>query len=624
MAEFLTQTGWWVPLYGILGSLMSIPWAIGVIRRTGHRPAAYLNIIMTGVALIHSTIAFVHLSGRPHFTMMWEWLKLPAIDISFALEFSGVSVGAMVLISGLSLLAQIFALGYMEKDWALARFYALMSFFQAAMTGLVISNSLLLSYGLLEMLTLSTYLLVGFWYAQPLVVTAARDSFLTKRVGDILLLMAVVAVGSYAGSWNFPDLYDWAENPGLDAKTLNFLGLGLISASIGKCAQIPLNLWLDEAMEGPNPASILRNSVVVSAGAYILFELQPLIVLSPLACQALVAIGSTTAIICSLIAIAQIDIKRALSHTTSAYLGLVFIAIGFQWTGFALLLLLAHGLAKALMFMSTGSVILTTNNQDLTQYGGLGKKMPLTMLSYLIGAASSIGLIPLGCFWAFREGIASFWGDRPVAIGLILAVNVLSGISTMRIFRLVFLGTSHPKARRAPEVGWQMAVPMVTLGILNLLFPAILARLDLIPDMEYINPTAVGMLAASGLVGCAIGCFMPLARAWVRPMQPQLRFLQDFLAYDLYLDRGYQKTIVAAVSNLSRLNVKLDRYIVDGFVNGVGFATIFSGESLRYISTGKSQGYVLTILVGLVALGAVIIWPVLQVLNIDLGFLTRG
>jgi NAD(P)H-quinone oxidoreductase subunit 5 len=187
----------------------------------------------------------------------------------------------------------------------------------------------------------------------------------------------------------------------------------LISASIGKCAQIPLNLWLDEAMEGPNPASILRNSVVVSAGAYILFELQPLIVLSPLACQALVAIGSTTAIICSLIAIAQIDIKRALSHTTSAYLGLVFIAIGFQWTGFALLLLLAHGLAKALMFMSTGSVILTTNNQDLTQYGGLGKKMPLTMLSYLIGAASSIGLIPLGCFWAFREGIASFCRKRP-------------------------------------------------------------------------------------------------------------------------------------------------------------------------------------------------------------------
>lgn len=169
------------------------------------------------------------------------------------------------------------------------------------MSGLAVSDSLLLSYCLLELLTLSTYLLVGFWYAQPLVVTAARDAFLTKRVGDILLLMGVVALSSLAGSLNFPDLYDWAETAQLSPTVSALLGLSLIAGPIGKCAQFPLHLWLDEAMEGPNPASILRNSVVVGCGAYVLIKLQPILILSPVASTALVALGSLTAIGASLV-----------------------------------------------------------------------------------------------------------------------------------------------------------------------------------------------------------------------------------------------------------------------------------------------------------------------------------
>lgn len=276
----------------------------------------------------------------------------------------------MELVTVLSLLAQVFALGYMEKDWALARFFALMGFFEGTMSGLAISNSLLLTYALLEMLTLSTYLLVGFWYAQPLVVTAARDAFLTKRVGDILLLMGVVALATMSGSLNFPEIYKWAETAHLSPTTATLLGLALIAGPTGKCAQFPLHLWLDEAMEGPNPASILRNSVVVACGAYVLIKLQPILNLSPLVLTTLVVIGSVTAIGASMVAIAQIDIKRALSHSTSAYLGLVFIAVGMEWTGFALLLLFAHAIAKALLFMSVGSIISTTTNQDLTEVGG--------------------------------------------------------------------------------------------------------------------------------------------------------------------------------------------------------------------------------------------------------------
>jgi NAD(P)H-quinone oxidoreductase subunit 5 len=143
-----------------------------------------------------------------------------------------------------------------------------MGFFEAAMSGLVLSGSLFVSYSLLEMLTLSTYLLVGFWYAQPLVVTAARDAFLTKRIGDVMLLMGVIALSSLAGSLNFNDLYEWVKTVDLAPLATTLLGLALIAGPVGKCAQFPLHLWLDEAMEGPNPASILRNSAVVTCGAF--------------------------------------------------------------------------------------------------------------------------------------------------------------------------------------------------------------------------------------------------------------------------------------------------------------------------------------------------------------------
>ena len=307
--EFLTQTSWLVPFYGLVGAVLTLPWATGVIRRTGPRPAAYFNLLMTVLACIHGWLLLGSALSQPPQELVIHWLQVADLDLSLALEISPISAGAMEVVTSLSLLAQLYALGYMEKDWALARFFALMGFFEAAMSGIVISNSLFLTYALLEMLTLSTYLIVGFWYAQPLVVTAARDAFLTKRVGDVLLLMGVVALATMAGSLNFPDLSRWAETANLSATTATLLGLGLIAGPLGKCAQFPLHLWLDEAMEGPNPASLLRNSLVVSCGAYVLIKLVPVLSLSPVGLSTLIVIGTVTAIGESFVAIAQIDIK---------------------------------------------------------------------------------------------------------------------------------------------------------------------------------------------------------------------------------------------------------------------------------------------------------------------------
>ncbi|BAZ26105.1 NdhF3 family NAD(P)H dehydrogenase [Kalymmatonema gypsitolerans NIES-4073] len=608
MNQLLFSTSWWIPLYGLIGALLTLPWAIGLIRRTGPRPAAYFNWLTTVFAFVHSLFIFIDIWDREPENFLITWFKAADFDLSFALEVSPISVGATVLITGLSLLAQTYALGYMEKDWALARFFALMGFFEAALSGLAISDSLFLSYALLEMLTLSTYLLVGFWYAQPLVVTAARDAFLTKRVGDLLLLMAVVTLSTMAGSLNFSDLYEWAQTANLSPTVSTLLGLALIAGPAGKCAQFPLHLWLDEAMEGPNPASVLRNSLVVAGGAYVLYKLQPILALSPVALNALIIMGTVTAVGASLVSIAQIDMKRALSHSTSAYMGLVFLAVGMQQGGVALMLLLTHAIAKALLFMSSGSVIFTTNTQDLTEMGGLWSRMPATTTAFVVGAAGMVTLLPLGSFWAmlgWADGLALI---SPWVVAVLVLVNGLTALNLTRLFRLIFWGEPQPKTRRSPEVGWQMALPMVSLTVITLLLPLMLQQWYLLPDWQSINWVVVALLVSSTVLGVGIGSSIYLHKAWSRSRVLVWRFFQDLLGYDFYIDRVYRVTVVSAVALLSKISAWSDRFLVDGLINLVGFAAIFSGQTLKYSVSGRSQGYLLTILVGISLLGFFISW----------------
>ncbi|NWF58183.1 MAG: NAD(P)H-quinone oxidoreductase subunit F [Fischerella sp.] len=608
MNQFLFSTTWWIPFYSLFGAVLTLPWAMGIIRRTGPRPAAYFNLLATFLAFFHSLFVFKDIwNGEPQ-NFVITWFSAADLNISFALEISPVSVGATVLIAGLSLLAQIYALGYMEKDWALARFFALMGFFEAALSGLAVSDSLFLSYALLEMLTLSTYLLVGFWYAQPLVVTAARDAFLTKRVGDLLLLMGVVTLSTKAGSLNFSDLYEWAQTAELSPLTSSLLGLALIAGPAGKCAQFPLHLWLDEAMEGPNPASVMRNSMVVAGGAFILFKLQPILALSPFALRTLIIIGTVTAVGASLVSIAQTDIKRALSHSTSAYMGLVFLAVGLQQGGVALILLFTHAIAKALLFMSTGSVIYTTSSQDLTEMGGLWSRMPATTTAFVVGSAGMVTLLPLGSFWAmlsWADGLALI---TPWVLWVLVIVNGITALNLTRVFRLVFWGEPQQKTRRAPEVPWPMALPMVALTVMTLLVPMMLQQWYLLPSWESINWFVVAMLVSSTMLGVGIGSTIYLHKAWSRSRVLTWRLVQDLLGYDFYIDRIYKFTVVSAVALLSKISAWSDRYLVDGLVNLVGFATMFGGQSLRYSVSGQSQGYLLTIVVGISILGFFIGW----------------
>ena len=569
------QYVWLIPLYGFSGMLLSLPWAAGWFKRQGPRPAAYLNLIMTLIGVIHGSLVLQQILqiGAQH--LQFGWFGVGDMNLQIGFELSLTNLAALEFVT-------------------------------------VLSSNLFFSYFLLEMLTLSTYLLVGFWYAQPLVVTAARDAFLTKRVGDVLLLMGMVALSAWAGSLEFNDLYEWSATAtasgALSPLAGSLIGLGLIAGPMGKCAQFPMHLWLDEAMEGPNPASILRNSAVVTCGALVLLKVMPLLRFSPLAVNVLLVVGTISAIGGALVAIAQVDLKRAFSYGTSSYLGLVFIAIALQQPAVALLLLFAHGLAKALIFMGVGSVICTTNCQDLTELGGLGARMPATTSAFLVAGAGLTGLFPLGCFWCFGLLVQALLPSHPFLAAVVLATNLLTAFNLVRVYRQVFLDTPHPKTRRAPEVGWLMALPMVSLSVMVLLLPLVFQRLNPVPGLAAINTSSVVLVVASGALGVVAGSLVRLDRFWSRSVLKPLRAVQDLLAYDFYTDKLYRATIVRLVAGFADLTNRFDQEVVTGLANRLGGLSMQGAEGLKLAVSGQMQTYVLTAVLGIVLLLASLVW----------------
>ncbi len=608
MNQLLLDNIWLVPCYALIGGLATIPWSPIFIRRTGPRPAGYINLLMTCLAFAHSLLALQATWNTPPQQISFNWLSTAGLNISLDIEISEVNIAAMVLVTGLNVLAQVYAIGYMEMDWGWARFYCLLGLFEAGMCSLVLCNSLFFSYLILEILTLGTYLLVGFWFSQPLVITGARDAFLTKRIGDLLLLMGVVALLPLAGTWNYTELAQWAQTAQLDPKVATVVGLLLVAGPMGKCAQFPLHLWLDEAMEGPIPSTILRNTVVVSTGAWVLIKLQPVLSLSPIVSSAMVAIGTITALGASLIAIAQIDIKRCLSYSVSAYMGLVFIAVGTQNSVAALLLVLTHALASALLVMSTGTIVWNSITQDVTQLGGLWSRRPISAIAYIVGTLGLIAFPPLGSFWALLELTSNLWAEKSWVFAVVVTVNALTAFSLSREFASIFGGKPKQMSQRSPEVSWQMVMPMMILLGFTLHLPLILQSLSLLPSWASLNKDVALLLIWSSIFGCTLGGIIYLSDFIPKPVRLPIKVLQDLLANDFYTPKLYRISIVGSVDLLSKLADTIDRLVVDSIVDMLGLASIGSGEGLKYSTSGQTQFYALTVLLGISLLGITVTW----------------
>lgn len=620
MTVSLIETAWLVPLYPLVGALASLLWSPGLIARTGPRPSGYINLLMVAIAFGHSFLALLGLHGNsaagaaalyapPSFS--WTWLNTAGLRIGFDGLVTEPALIAMTVITGLHVLVQIYSIAYLEMDWGWPRFFGGLSFFEAGLCGLMLTDSVFFSYVLLELLTVGTYLIVGTWYNQSLVVKGARDAFLTKRIGDLILLAGVIALLPVTGTWNFHGLQAWAADLTNNGQPLppgfQFILLALIAGPMGKCAQIPLHLWLDEAMESPLPSTVLRNSVVVLGGAWVLLRLEPLIELSPLVQGVLVVVGGTTALVAALIALGQIDVKRALSFLVSSWLGLLFVAVGLGGITVADHLLLVYPLPMALLLMAVGTVVISNVTQDLTQLGGLWSRRPLMGMAFLAGAAGLMGLPPFGGFAALRELLALVAASPlPVVLGgLVLITNALISASLMRVFGLIWGGVPTPFTARSAEVLWLMVLPTLVLMGLVLHIPQLLVQIGVyqLTPLPGWGPWGVPLLLST-LVGAGSSAFFYLRPHPLAELPAGLGGLQHWLAEDMHTEAFYHRTVVALVVGLARLSSWSDAQLVDGFSSGTGGAALAGARRLSFTTSGRSQAYALTLVLGVLLMAA--------------------
>jgi len=591
-----------------------------LISRTGPRPSGYVNLLMVSIAFGHSLMALLSLSSNsaagqaaiyapPSF--QWTWLQTAGLSIGFDGLVTEPGLIAMTVITGLHVLVQIYSIGYLEMDWGWPRFFGALSFFEAGLCGLVLTDSVFFSYVLLELLTVGTYVIVGTWYNQSLVVKGARDAFLTKRIGDLILLAGVIALLPITGTWNFHGLQGWAADLTNNGQPLpagfQLILLALIAGPMGKCAQIPLHLWLDEAMESPLPSTVLRNSVVVIGGAWVLLRLEPLIALSPLVQGVLVVVGGTTALVASLIALGQIDVKRALSFLVSSWLGLLFVAVGLGGIGVADHLLLVYPLPMALLLMSIGTIVISNVTQDLTQLGGLWSRRPLMAIAFLAGAAGLMGLPPFGGFAALRELLElTAHSQLPLVLGaLVLITNALLSAALMRVFGLIWGGRPTPFTARSAEVLWLMVLPTMLLLGLVLHIPQLLVHLGVYKLSPVPGWGPMGWpLVLSTLVGAGSSAWFYLRPHPLAELPSGLGGLQHWLAEDMHTEAFYHRTVVALVVCLARLSAWSDRQLVDGFSSGTGGVAMEGARRLSFTTSGRSQTYALSLVLGVLLMAA--------------------
>src|SRR5882762_471626 len=566
--------------------------------------AAALAIIGQIAALALSILAFLPTLQAPGYRSVdnFTWFTFGEQTLRIGWMIDPLAAAMLLMITLVSLCIFIFSIGYMADDKNFNRFFAYLSFFSAAMLGVVIANSLLLLFICWELVGLTSYLLIGFWIHKPSAAAAAKKAFITTRIGDLGFFLGVLWLYGGSGTLLF---YDGGkgclETAGLVAlgASATFIALLIFCGAIGKSGQFPLHVWLPDAMEGPTPVSaLIHAATLVAAGVFLVARVYPLFSLGAVngvtpSLTVVVWIGVVTALISALIALAQADIKRILAYSTVSQLGLMMVSLGVGGVAAGMMHLLAHGFFKALLFLGAGSVIHGCHGeQDIRKMGGLRRVMPVTFLTYAVGmmALSGVPLFFSGA-WTKEEILhaTAHWPASRLPYYFLLAGVVLTSLYMSRQIIYVFFGDRRAASQRAHESPRVMTMPLIVLAICAILFSIVLTPAwpwlhDYLTDepahfefARLIQPTLFLSLVLVG-AGIAMGIwFYSKAGAQngdrpaeVDPLEYAQPALFRFLANKMWIDELYARTIIAFAWASARLSDWMDRYFWDGLVRGFG------------------------------------------------------
>lgn len=622
---------WLIPLLPLLAA------GLGAVAPQRHRVfAATLAIGSLGLALVLSGLAFaaaLQHSGHGeagHLYYNFRWLQSGASWLELGWVLDPLSAVMLVMVSLVGLLIFIYSLGYLAHDANFTRFFCFLSLFAAAMLGLVIANSLLLLFVCWELVGLTSYLLIGFWYHKPAAVAAAKKAFITTRIGDLALLLGMVWLSSQTGTLLFYDHgHGCLEGSALAKLAAHTTSLGFAASTaiallifcgaIGKSGQVPLHVWLPDAMEGPTPVSaLIHAATMVAAGVFLVARVFPLLEHPGSALQAVTWVGAITAVFAASIAVAQTDIKRILAYSTISQLGFMMLGLGVGGVAVGMFHLITHAFFKALLFLGAGSVIHGCHEeQDIRRLGGLRSLMPITFATYAVGmlALSGFPLLFSG-FWSKDEILhaARAYSFSPWPFYLGLAGALLTAFYMTRQVCYVFFGSSRaaqppalatspagtgPTTQRcrseAPhESPLVMVAPLVILAAFSILLGFIGTPVwpwfqeflqGRTATVDFGRLTAPGMsslLALSSLIalsGIGLGLWLYGRRPLSRPDEPDVleRLQPDLftlLRRKYFVDEIYERSVVAFNASWSRLCAWLDDWLWQGAVQLLAYAVV--------------------------------------------------
>ena len=406
-----------------------------------------------------------------------EWLTAGGTTIGWGAHIDRLAIVMLGLVTFVALLVQVYSLEYMRGDSRFGWYFAVHSLFGAAMLALVLADNLLFLYIAWELVGLGSYLLIGHWWERRSAAEAAKKAFITTRIGDVGLLIGIILLFRATGTFDISDIIEMAQAGAIGQGTLTASALLLFMGAMGKSAQFPFHVWLPDAMEGPTPVSaLIHAATMVAAGVYLVARMLPMFELAPVAMLVVAVIGLITFLYAGTLALVMTDIKRALAYSTISHLGLMMLSLGALGLAAAMFHLVAHGVSKAMLFLGAGSVMHGMHEEtDMRKMGGLRHAMPITAITFAIGAASLAGIAPLSGFFSKDEVLVAVLEHRnPAFIALALAGVLLSALYMARMVWLTFSGSPRSEeAEHAHESPALMTAPLLLLAALAVTLGAV-------------------------------------------------------------------------------------------------------------------------------------------------------
>ena len=595
-----------LPLLSALG--------IAFVAHRDQQLSAKISIGAIGTGFVLTLILFINhlMTGSGSQEAAITWLQAAGLEIGFGVRIDSLSILMLLVVTGVGSLIHIYSQAYMQGDKSYSRYFASLSLFTFSMLGIVLSTDFVQMFIFWELVGVSSYLLIGFWFEKPSAADAAKKAFLSNRIGDFGFILGIIMIWGLAGSLNFTDLKEiFAANPEVLGTMATVAGLLVFCGAVGKSAQFPLHVWLPDAMEGPTPVSaLIHAATMVAAGVYMLCRVY--FVFSPDALTIISWIGGITALLAALMALQQDDIKRILAYSTLSQLGYMVMAVGVHAPAAAMFHLTTHAFFKALLFLGAGSVIYAVHHkQDIWQMGGLRDKMPTTYWTFLLGTLALCGVFPLSGFFSKDAILASAADTAHGGNAILFAIGVVVAALTtwymLRLFFITFHGSARTEAaEKATESPRVMSVPLIILAVASAIagFLGIEGFASHGLGLEHHGEHAHAALAmAFSFLAVIFGASVAFALYWkaeADPIQRHLGVFSSVLRNRFYIDEIYDFLILITHETLSQIAAWLDRWVLSGLiVRGAHGGADLTGRALRMLQTGNIQTYAFLFVIGI-------------------------